>query len=89
MVKVDIYTSGTCGYCVMAKELLESKGIKYKELSIDYNPELIAESIKRSGGRRTVPQIFIENHHVGGYDELSQMNKEGKLDSMLGLKYQP
>jgi len=85
MVKIDIFTSRSCPYCVLAKTLLKSKGVLFNELEIDGNPELIAESVKRSDGAKTVPQIFIENYHVGGYDELTVLDKNGELDSLLGL----
>ena len=85
MVKIDIYTSATCPYCKRAKALLRSKGASFNEFEVDGNPELIAESVKRSNGMRTVPQIFIENFHVGGYDELNSLEKNGKLDSLLGV----
>ena len=85
MVAVDIYTSRSCPYCIRAKDLLSDKGIRFREVLVDGNPEVVSEAVKRSGGRRTVPQIFIENYHVGGYDDLSQLDIDGKLDSMLGL----
>jgi len=86
MVDIDIYTSASCPYCIRAKLLLKSKCVQFKEFIVDGNPELIAESVKRSDGMRTVPQIFIENYHVGGYDDLSRLDQNGKLDSLLGLK---
>ena len=67
----------------MAKELLESKGIDYKELRIDISPDLVAEVVKKSGGQRTVPQIFIGDYHVGGYDDLSALDNKGELDVLL------
>jgi glutaredoxin 3 len=85
MKNIDIYTSSTCPYCVRAKNMLKNKGISYREFIIDGKPELIAESIQRSDGMRTVPQIFIENYHVGGYDELNALDKNGKLNSLLDL----
>jgi len=85
MAKIDIYTSRTCPYCARAKALLKSKGVSFNEFEVDGNPELIAESVKRSDGMRTVPQIFIENYHVGGYDDLSILDHNGKLDAMLEL----
>jgi len=85
MVAVEIYTSRTCPYCSRAKALLNSKGVRFRELLVDGNPEIISEAVTRSGGRRTVPQVFIENYHVGGYDDFLQLDREGKLDSMLGL----
>ena len=85
MVKIDIYTSTVCPYCIRAKNLLKEKGVRFLELSIDNNPELIMESIKRSDGMRTVPQIFIDSYHVGGYDNLVELERAGKLDPLLGL----
>jgi glutaredoxin 3 len=84
MPQVEIYTSSTCGYCKQAKKLLENKNVSYDEKVVDANPEVIAEAVKRSGGRRTVPQIFIDDQHLGGYDELYELDKNGKLDAMLG-----
>ena len=85
MKKIDIYTSNACPYCARAKNLLKNKGVSYRELIIDGNPELISESVQRSDGMRTVPQIFIEDYHVGGYDELSVLDKSGALNVLLGL----
>ncbi len=83
MKNVIIYSSENCPYCVKAKQLLESKKVEYKELRVDKNPELVAEVVKKSGGRKTVPQIFIGDHHVGGCDELYALEQEKKLDSLL------
>ena len=85
MINIDIYTSRSCPYCIRAKSLLKSKGVLFNELEVDGQPELIAEAVKRSDGMRTVPQIFIENYHVGGYDDLADLDRIGKLDSLLGL----
>jgi len=85
MKKVDIYTSNSCPYCHRAKELLSAKGVIYTELKIDGNAELSAQAVERSGGMRTLPQIFVENHHVGGYDDLKLLDQKGKLDLLLGL----
>jgi glutaredoxin 3 len=68
----------------MAKTLLDKKGVKYAEIMVDSNPELAEEAIKRSGGRRTVPQIFIDDKHVGGYDDLNDLDRKGALDPLLG-----
>ena len=83
MKKVTIYTSGTCPYCIMAKELLKKKNVDLDELSIDINPEYIDEAIKKSGGRKTVPQIFVDDYHIGGYDDLSALEDKGELDPLL------
>lgn len=83
MKNVTIYSSENCPYCVKAKTLFTKKGIEYKELRVDLNPELVAESVEKSGGLRTVPQIFIGDYHVGGCDDLYALEKENKLDSLL------
>ncbi|MBW1812559.1 MAG: glutaredoxin 3 [Deltaproteobacteria bacterium] len=83
MKDIVIYCSAYCPYCIMAKELLESKNVEYKDLRIDQKFEYAKESVKRSGGRKTVPQIFIGEYHVGGYDELYALDQEGKLDPLL------
>lgn len=83
MKQVVIYSSTSCPYCIMAKDLFDLKGIDYNELRIDSNPELVAEVIKKSGGRRTVPQIFIGDYHVGGYDDLCVLDNKGELDVLL------
>lgn len=86
MANVEIYTTLTCPYCKSAKDLLEKKGVSYSERRIEGDPDLMAEAKKRSGGRRTVPQIFINGEHVGGYDELSALDRKGRLDAMLGVE---
>ena len=83
MPNVIIYTTKTCPYCIKAKRLLESKDIAYQENSIEESRELAEEAVRKSGGRKTVPQIFIDDYHVGGCDELYALNQEGKLDKLL------
>ena len=83
MEKVVIYTTNICPYCLKAKSLLNKKGITYEELRVDINPELVAQALEKSGGVKTVPQIFIDDFHVGGCDDLYALEKEGKLDSLL------
>ena len=83
MKNVTIYTTLVCPYCVRAKKLLEKKGVEYKELRVDLDPALIQEAIEKSGGLRTVPQIFIGDYHVGGCDELYALNAKNKLDDLL------
>ncbi len=85
MAKVEIYTTLACPYCVNAKDLLSRKGVAFSEYRVEGNPDLMAEAKKRSGGRMTVPQIFIDDEHIGGYDELSALDRAGKLKPMLGL----
>lgn len=79
---ITIYTGALCGYCAMAKRLLQDKGVSFTEISVDMDPARRAEMEQRSG-RRTVPQIFIGEQHVGGYDDLAALERAGKLDALL------
>tara|TARA_B100000959_G_scaffold127595_1_gene133895 strand:+ start:152 stop:406 length:255 start_codon:yes stop_codon:yes gene_type:complete len=83
MKKVDIYTGILCGYCNAAKKLLEKKNISFNEINISSNPDQMEIMLKRSNGARTVPQIFIGDHHVGGYDELRDLENKNQLDKLL------
>lgn len=80
---VVVYTGAACPYCERAKMLLERKGASYQEIRIDRDPEGLAAMLERSGGHRSVPQIFIGDRHVGGFDDLSALDLEGKLDPLL------
>jgi glutaredoxin 3 len=80
---VEIYTKTFCPYCWKAKLLLESKGVEYREIGVDFGGELRQAMIQRARGRTTVPQIFIGEHHVGGCDDLVALDREGKLDDLL------
>ncbi len=84
MPDVIMYTTGMCPYCVRAKMLLQHKGVAWNELRIDADPALMREMMRRSG-RRTVPQIFVGNQHVGGYDDMAELDSFGRLDPLLGL----
>lgn len=80
---VLMYSTGVCPYCVMAERLLKSKGIEnIEKIRIDLSPEQRAEMMQKTG-RRTVPQIYIGDTHVGGFDDLSALDRAGKLDSLL------
>jgi glutaredoxin 3 len=83
MAQIEIYTTGACPYCEQAKQLLKRKNAAFTEKRIDTEPGLVDEAVERSGGRRTVPQIFINDEHVGGYDEMAALDREGRLDAML------
>lgn len=83
MHKIVIYSTTTCPYCVRAKDLLNRKGAKYTEYLVDSDMSKREEMLHLSGGRRTVPQIFINDKHIGGCDDLYQLDAEGKLDEML------
>lgn len=85
MAKVEIYSKFTCPYCYRAKALLQSKNVGFDEIEITMNNDLRAQMIDRSGGRATVPQIFIDGVHVGGSDDLAALDRAGRLDPMLGL----
>jgi glutaredoxin 3 len=80
---VEIYTKAFCGYCFRAKRLLDSKGIDYAEHALTFGGPEREEMIQRSGGRMTVPQIFIDDRHIGGCDELMELERQGKLDQLL------
>lgn len=79
---VTIYTGALCGYCAMAKRLLDSKGVAYQEIPVDMDVTRRGEMEQRSG-RRTVPQIFIGEQHIGGYDDIAALERAGKLDALL------
>ncbi|EHC16104.1 glutaredoxin 3 [Fischerella thermalis BR2B] len=80
---VEIYTWQTCPYCIRAKMLLWWKGVNFTEYKIDGNETARAKMAERAKGRRTVPQIFINNQHVGGCDDLYELDKKGQLDTLL------
>jgi glutaredoxin 3 len=82
MPKVEIYTTPICPYCHAAKALLADKGVAYEEKSV-IDPEARALMTERAHGRRTVPQIFIGDVHVGGYDDMAALERQGKLDPLL------
>ena len=83
MPSVEIYTKTFCPYCWRAKLLLESKGVAYKEIAVDFGGEQKQVMVERANGRTTVPQIFIGDWHVGGCDDLVALDREGKLDELL------
>jgi glutaredoxin 3 len=83
MPKVTIYTSSYCPYCISAKRLLDKKGVEYEEIPVDGRSAVRAEMISKAGGRYTVPQIWIGDRHVGGCDDLYELEDTGRLDSLL------
>lgn len=83
MTPVEIYTTPTCGFCHMAKRLLTQKGISFAEIDVSRDPDARRAMTQRSGGRRTVPQIFVGTTHVGGCDDLYALDRAGKLDPLL------
>ena len=83
MPTVEIYTSPLCGFCHAAKRLLKQKGVSFSEIDVFRNPDRIPEMIQLAYGGRTVPQIFIDDAHVGGCDDLYALERSGKLDPLL------
>ena len=81
--RVIVYSQPFCGYCSAAKRLLQQKGVEVTEVDVMMEAGRRAEMVERSGGRRTVPQIFIDGRHVGGYDDLSALDRSGELDRLL------
>ncbi len=83
VAKVEVYTTSYCQFCKQAKNLLKSKGVAFDEIDVTDDAELRAKMIEMSGGRRTVPEIFINGKIVGGFEELKALNDSGKLDGLL------
>lgn len=82
---VEIYTKTYCSFCDRAMKLLDAKGISYEEYNVSRDHELFSEMVERSGGRRTAPEIFIDDTLIGGWEELHELEQQGKLDSLIGL----
>ena len=83
--RILVYSTPFCGYCAAAKRLLTAKGADYAEIDVMMDPERRQEMLAKSGGRRTVPQIFIDGRHIGGFDELNALDKAGELDALLAV----
>ena len=83
MARVEIYTKMLCPYCVRAKKLLASKGVEFEEYDITMGGPKRQEMLERAPGRTTVPQIFIDDRHVGGCDDIHALDRDGKLDPLL------
>ena len=83
MPEVEIYTQDWCGYCARAKRLLDEKGAKYREINAPHGTPARDEARDRSGGRTTMPQVFIDGRHIGGCDELFALYRAGELDTLL------
>jgi glutaredoxin 3 len=83
MPPVEVYTTPFCPYCVSAKELLRSKGVAFVEINVAGAPDVRAAMVERANGRTTVPQIFIGSRHVGGCDDLYDLDTAGELDPLL------
>ena len=85
MKNVEMYTGPLCVFCDRAKALLNKKRVSFKEINLASDPNKMDEMIKKTNGMRTVPQIFIDGHHIGGNDKLQALENEGKLNSLLGI----
>ncbi|MCB1476912.1 MAG: glutaredoxin 3 [Rhodobiaceae bacterium] len=83
MAKVTIYTQMMCGYCSAAVDLLQKKGVAFDEIDVTYDRDERARMRERAGGRKSTPQIFIDDRHVGGCDDLYALDRAGKLDPLL------
>jgi glutaredoxin 3 len=83
MKPVTLYTTPICGYCSAAKRLLASKGVSFTEIDVLRDPSRRAEMAERARGRRTVPQIFVGDTHLGGYDDIAALDRAGRLDALL------
>ncbi len=89
LAEVDIYTTPFCGFCYRAKKLLEGKGVRFTEIDVTVTPGARQEMMDRAGGNRKVPQIFVDGRHLGGCEELFDLESRGGLDSLLGAPPQP
>ena len=85
MSRIEVYSSLWCPFCSRAKALLDRKGVEYREIDVDRDPNLRQQMMQRAGGRRTVPQIFVDGRHVGGSDDLAALERTGELDALLGI----
>ena len=83
MATIEVYTTNYCPYCVRAKDLLKRKGAAFTEIDVTTDSAAREALVTKSGGRRTVPQIFINDQHIGGFDDLNALDKAGKLDPLL------
>jgi len=84
MAQVTMYASAMCGFCHRAKKLLKQKGVDFDEIDVTMKPARKREMMEQTGGAHTVPQIFIDGRHIGGCDELYDLERRGELDPMLG-----
>ncbi len=85
MAEVVMYSTMFCPFCMRAKALLKDKGVDFEEIDVMFDGAKRAEMTERSGGGRTVPQIFIDGEPIGGFDELNALDREGRLDDLLGI----
>lgn len=84
MAKIEVYTKAFCPYCTRAKMLLDRKGADFSEIDVTMDRAGFDAMVARAGGRRTVPQVFIDDRHVGGSDDLATLEAKGELDALIG-----
>jgi glutaredoxin 3 len=84
MADIELFTTKICPYCVRAKALLKKKGVEFREIDVSEDADLRMKMTERAGGKRTVPQIFIDGAHIGGCDDLYALDAKGGLDPLLG-----
>lgn len=84
MAKIEVYTKAFCPYCTRAKRLLDGKGADFSEIDVTMDRAGFEAMVARAGGRRTVPQVFIDDRHVGGSDDLAALEAKGELDALIG-----
>jgi glutaredoxin 3 len=84
MAKIEVYTKFLCPFCTRAKSLLDKKGAEYREIDVTMDRAGFDAMVERAGGRRTVPQVFIDGRHIGGSDDLAALDAGGALDTLLG-----
>lgn len=85
MARIEVYTQMGCGYCARALRLLQSKNVAFKQIDVSLSSDLRVEMAKRSGGRNTSPQIFVDGEHIGDSDEIFALDRAGHLDKLLKL----
>jgi len=83
MAKIEIFTTKVCPYCMRAKALFKRKGVSFSEIDVSVDDAMMEKMVERSGGRQTVPQIFIDDKHIGGCDDLYALDSKGGLDPLL------
>ena len=86
MYKIEIYTKNVCGFCDRAKQIFYSKKLSFKEFNISHNQEYLKNMLQKSNGYMTMPQIFINENHIGGYDQLKELLDNGELDKLINSK---
>ena len=85
MPEVIVYGTASCPYCIRARSMLDRKGVSYEYIGLDQQPERRSEMESRANGRTSVPQIFIDDRHIGGFDDMAELDIDDELDPLLGI----